>query len=81
MTEHVHGKRWVEEFRAELAADHHALLDARLQRQDTVWSFDRALAATRRFYVERITGYATCGSVTAAEAAELLGLVEGLGVG
>lgn len=79
MTEHVHGKRWVEEFRAEIASDHRALLHAREVRRGATWSFEGAVTATRRFYRERITGYATCGSVTEAEAAELLGLVDRLG--
>lgn len=79
MTEHVHGKRWVAEFRAEIASDRCALLEARDRRRGTSWSFLDAVALTRRFYVERITGYAACGSITEAELAELLDLVERLG--
>lgn len=79
MTQHVHGKRWIAEFSAEIHADARALADCRTQRAGTSWSYDTALARTRAFYVERISGFATCGSVSEAEKQELLRLVEGMG--
>jgi hypothetical protein len=42
------------------------------------WSYDEAVAKTKAFYLERITGYATCLSITMPERDELLGLMEKL---
>jgi hypothetical protein len=81
MTEHVHGKRWIEEFRNEIAADRKALADARAQRAGGPWSYEGAVARTRRFYQERITGFHVCNSITDGERDELLALVAALGEG
>ncbi|MBI2236797.1 MAG: hypothetical protein HYU60_07610 [Magnetospirillum sp.] len=70
--------RWVEEFRAEIDDDRRCLLEARQQRAGTSWSFAVAAERTRRYYIERITGFFVCGSVTEAERDELLRLVDGL---
>lgn len=76
---HPHGKRWVEEFRAEIVSDHRQIIDARARRAGGPWCFDHALERTRRFYRDRIGGFAACLSVTETEREELLRLVERLG--
>jgi hypothetical protein len=70
---------WVEEFKNEIAADFRALDEARRRRAGGVWSHGTALARTQAFYRERIAGFRTCGSVTAAECAQLLALIDGMG--
>lgn len=69
---------WFHEFKAEIERDARELLAARDARPPERWSYDEACARTRNFYVERITGYATCLSITEAERDELLVLIGGL---
>ncbi|MGE5504259.1 MAG: hypothetical protein ACM31L_07525 [Actinomycetota bacterium] len=81
MTEHVHGKRWIEEFRNEIVADRKALADARVQRAGGPWSFEGAVARTKHFYEQRITGFHVCMSITDAERDELMAMVATIGEG
>ncbi len=69
---------WFHEFKAEIERDARELLAARETRPPERWSYDAAVTSTRLFYVERITGYATCLSITKPERDELLGLIERL---
>jgi hypothetical protein len=69
---------WFFEFKAEIERDAKELLAARESRLPEAWSYDEAVARTRTFYIERITGYATCQSITEAECDELLALIKGL---
>ncbi len=70
---------WIQEFKNEIVADTRALDAARRQRAGGAWSHDTALARTQAFYRERIAGFLVCGSVTEAEHAHLLALVESMG--
>jgi hypothetical protein len=70
---------WFNEFREEIAHDHRQIVDARARREGGPWVFDRAADAVRRFYRDRISGFAACGSLSSAERDDLLGLVEVLG--
>lgn len=70
---------WFDEFRGEIIHDHRQIIEARQQRQGGPWAFERAAEAVRSFYRDRITGYASCGSVTPAEREALLRLVDQLG--
>jgi hypothetical protein len=69
---------WFHEFKAEIERDARELLAARDARPPGSWFYDEAAAHTRAFYVERISGYATCLSITIPERDELLGLIEEL---
>ncbi|MBF0168815.1 MAG: hypothetical protein HQL45_14405 [Alphaproteobacteria bacterium] len=66
---------WFYEFKAEIERDARELLAARESRLPQAWSYDEAVVRTRIFYIERITGYATCLSITEAERDELLALI------
>jgi hypothetical protein len=67
---------WYHEFKAEIERDARELLSAKEQRAGvSPWSYEEAVAKTRLFYLERITGYATCLSITIAERDELLALM------
>ena len=70
---------WFDEFRGEIIHDHRQILEARQRRAGGPWVFERAAAAVRVFYQERISGYASCGSVTTEERDSLLRLVDALG--
>lgn len=70
---------WFDEFRGEIIHDHRQILEARQRRQGGPWVFERSVEAVRDFYRERITGFASCGSVSAGERDSLLRLVETLG--
>lgn len=70
---------WFLEFKAEIERDARELLAAKTQRAGaSPWSYDQAAASTRQYYLERITGYATCLSITLPERDELLALIAGL---
>lgn len=69
---------WFHEFKAEIERDARELLAARDARPPGSWSYKEAAVRTRDFYLERITGYATCLSITEAERDELLALIERL---
>ena len=71
--------QWREEFRHELVTEHQELMACARQRAGTNWSFDKARAATRAYFRDRLTGYCTCGSITPADRDRLLALVETLG--
>ncbi len=70
---------WFDEFRGEILHDHRQIIEARQRRQGGPWVFERAAEAVRTFYRERISGYASCGSVTTEECDSLLRLVDALG--
>ncbi len=69
---------WFQEFKAEIERDARELQAARTERPPERWSYEKAVASTRQFYLDRITGYATCLSITEAERDELLKLLETL---
>lgn len=69
---------WFREFKAEIERDARLLREQRDERAGkSPWSYEEASAKTKLFYVERITGYATCLSITIPERDELLRLIEG----
>ncbi|TAN53509.1 MAG: hypothetical protein EPN26_06925 [Rhodospirillales bacterium] len=67
---------WYHEFKAEIERDARELRAARAERPPERWSYEKAVARTRQFYLDRITGYATCLSITETERDELLKLLE-----
>jgi hypothetical protein len=74
------GKRWIDEFTAEIVSDHRELLDCRRNRSASgAWSFEVALERTRAFYRERFIGFARCDSIDQDELEALLRMVESLG--
>ncbi len=70
---------WFDEFRGEIIDDHRQIVEERRRRDGGPWDFERACESVRRFYRDRISGFAACGSLGDAERDTLLRLIDALG--